>query len=324
MATRTSRPTPDPDSGADTDTDTDTDEYLPINRLAGLYYESEPAQLVRAEFAGKSDPGKVREINEDQFLVVRRRRERDLVTSSIPGELLIDHRQHAYTAAVADGIGGHRFGDLASLLAMLVGWELGGHEIKWTLKTNPREIEDWKQKATVFMQLIHRALRDESRANPRLHGMGTTLTLCQSVGPSLGVVHVGDSRAYIYRKNSLQRLTKDHTLAQLMIDLGEADPDSPEVQRVRHVLSNALGVGGADVFVEFSRHDLADGDRLLLCTDGLTDLVSDAEIALVLDAHPRPADACQALVNLALDRGGKDNVTVVVGRYEFPPEGAED
>ena len=78
-----------------------------------------------------------------------------------------------------------------------------------------------------------------------------------------------------------------------------------------------------DVFVEFSHHRLADGDRLLLCTDGLTDLVPDAEIAAVLGAHPEPDDACQALIDLALERGGTDNVTAVVGRYEFAAAAAE-
>ncbi|QDV33080.1 PP2C family protein-serine/threonine phosphatase [Tautonia plasticadhaerens] len=302
---------------------TDTDEFLPFGRLVDLHYEAEPRQLVRAEFAARTDVGKVREVNEDQYLVVRRRRERDLVCSSVPVELLIDQRQHAYTAAVADGIGGHRFGDLASLLAVRVGWELGANEIKWTIKTNPKEVDDLKQKATIFMQLIHRALKDEARDNPRLHGMGTTLTLCQSVGPSLFVVHVGDSRAYLHRDGTIRRLTRDHTLAQLMIDLGEIDPDSPEVRRVQHVLSNALGVGDGDVFVEFSHHEVADGDRLLLCTDGLSDLVPDAELGRILDAHPRPEDACKVLVDLALARGGRDNITVVVGRYEFEPDAVE-
>jgi protein phosphatase len=301
----------------------ETDEFIPFRKLVEQYYEAEPRRLVVAEFAGRTDVGKVRENNEDQFLVVRRRRERDILCSSVPEELLLDHRQHAYTALVADGLGGHRFGDLASLLAVRVGWELGGKEIKWTIKTNRNEVEDLKQKATVFMQLIHQALKAEVDMNPRLHGMGTTLTLCQSVGPSVFVVHVGDSRAYLYRNGTIRQLTRDHTLAQLMIDLGEADPDSPEVKRVRHVLSNAMGVGQGDVFVEFSHHHLEDGDRLLLCTDGLTDLVDGSELGPILDANPRPSDACDALVDLALERGGRDNVTAVVGRYEFLPDPEE-
>lgn len=303
---------------------TDPDEFLSFGRLVDQHYEPEPRQAVRAEFAARTDVGKVREVNEDQYAVVRRRRERDLICSSVPGELLIDQQQHAYTAVVADGIGGRRFGELASLMAVMVAWELGGDEIKWTLKTNPREVEDLKQKANVFMQLIHRAVKAEARESPRLHGMGTTLTVCQSVGPSLFVAHVGDSRAYLKRGGETRRLTRDHTLAQLLIDLGEAEPDSPEIRSVRHVLSNALGVGEGDVFVEFSQHELQDGDCLLLCTDGLSDLVPDDELGTILDANPRPEDACKVLVDLALERGGRDNITVIVGRYAFEtvePEG---
>ena len=177
----------------------DTDEYVSFDRLVAEHYETEPQALVRAEFAGRSDVGKVRPNNEDQYLVVRRRRERDLICSSVPGELLIDHRQHAYTAVVADGVGGHSFGELASLLALRIGWELGGNEVKWTLKSNPQEIADLRQKAHLFIQLIHRGLRAEGGANPRLRGMGTTLTLTYSIGPELFVIHVGDSRAYLLR-----------------------------------------------------------------------------------------------------------------------------
>lgn len=303
--------------------DTGTEEFPSFERLVSQHYEREPQQTVRATFAARSDSGRVRANNEDQYLVVRRRRERDLICSSVPPELLIDHRQHAYTAAVADGIGGHRFGELASLLAVRVGWDLGGNEVKWAVKMNPAEVEDLKQKATVFVQLIHRALRAEGAANPRLRGMGTTLTLTYSIGPSLFVLHVGDSRAYLHRGGSLTQLTRDQTLAQMLIDVGQLAPDSPEVRRVRNVLTNSLGVNGGDVFVEFHHHELRDGDRLLLCTDGLSDLVADPEIAGLLDAHPEPADACKALVDLALDRGGNDNVTVVVGRYEFPAAVAE-
>ena len=116
-------------------------------------------------------------------------------------------------------------------------------------------------------------------------------------------------------------MTRDHTLAQERIDAGKIEPDSPEALRVRHILTNSLGAGWESIEVDVGHHRLEDGDRLLLCTDGLTDLVADDEVARILGEHADPNAACRALVDLALDRGGGDNVTAVVGRYEFPRSG---
>ena len=146
--------------------------------------------------------------------------------------------------------------------------------------------------------------------------MGTTLTVCYTTGPELFVLHAGDSRACLYRGGALRRLTRDHTHAQAMIDAGLAAPESYATMPRRHVLTNY--VGGGRVAVDVEHHRLADGDRLLLCTDGLTDLVSEVEIAALLEAHPRPDDACRALVDRALDCGGRDNITVVLASYTIP------
>ena len=303
----------------------ETEEYLAFDELVCRFYEIEPRRPVKAEFAARTDPGKVRERNEDNYLVVRRRRERDVLMTSLARELLPQPEQVTYTLAVADGMGGHAFGDLASYLALRTGWDLGEGEVKWAVKMNEREAHDLDTKAHVFFRLIHRTLHAAAVEQPRLHGMGTTLTICYTTGPELFVMHAGDSRAYrVSRDGRLERLTKDHTVAQVLVDAGVATPDSPEVRRRRHVLTNCLGGPSPGVEVDFSQHHLDDGDLLLLCTDGLTDMVTDDEIRAILAAHPRPDDTCRALVDLALEHGGKDNVTVIVGRYEFPPEGEED
>jgi protein phosphatase len=181
---------------------------------------------------------------------------------------------------------------------------------------NRRESDELKQKAAVLFSLLDRALRTTAEAQPQLFGMGTTLTACYSTGPALFVLHAGDSRAYLFRGGALRRLTRDHTLSQEMIDAGSAEPESDAEMDQRHVLTN--WVGGGSVKVDVEHHQLADGDRLLLCTDGLTDLVSEVEIAALLDAHPRPDDACRALVDRALDCGGFDNITVVLAYYTIP------
>jgi protein phosphatase len=295
----------------------DTAEYLSLDALLGRFFEVEPRSLVLAEFGARSHPGKVRAINEDSYMVVRRRRERDVLLSSIPVELLPQAAQVAYTLAVADGLGGQAFGELASFLALWTGWEMGAGEVKWPVKINDRESAELKEKATVFFQQIDRTLHDAASERPRLAGMATTLTACYIAGPELFVMHAGDSRAYLYRGGTLRRLTKDHTHAQKLIDAGLATPGSPEERRGRHRLTNYLGGLELNVEVDFDHLGLEDGDWLLLCTDGLTDLAGEQEIADVLERHPAPDDASRALVDLALERGGRDNVTAVVGRFSI-------
>jgi protein phosphatase len=188
---------------------------------------------------------------------------------------------------------------------------------------NPDESQELVRKAHVFFGLLNRALNEAIAENRRLAGMGTTLTICYTTGPELFVLHAGDSRAYLHRGGTLKRLTRDHTVSQELIDAGLAEPGSRQARATRHVLTNYLGGPSDELNVDVIQRRLADGDRLLLCTDGLTDLVPDAEIAQVLNAHPRPDDACSTLVDLALQRGGRDNVTVIVANYSIP-ESATD
>ena len=148
--------------------------------------------------------------------------------------------------------------------------------------------------------------------------MGTTLTMALSLGTDLLIAHVGDSPAYLLRRGELHRLTRDHTLAQEMADHGQISARDVASHRYRHVLTHAIGIQGAGGEPEIRRFRLADGDRLLLCTDGLTDMVDDATIAAELRRRASSAEACRALIDLALDRGGRDNVTVVVAGYQGP------
>jgi protein phosphatase len=295
----------------------DTAEHDPVVSEASKFFESEPRTLVRVEVAGKSHPGLVRPNNEDQFLAVRRCRRREILATSLPEEILDTTDDQTYTLAVADGLGGQKFGEIASLLAMRTGWELGGDEIKWTVRLNEHEVEEMRRKAEVFCRLVEGSLHAEVRENPQLAGMATTLTLCYSTGPNLFTVHVGDSRAYLHRDGVIRQLTRDHTLGQELIDAGDADPDSPSVRRLQHVLTNCIGGSQEIVTADFDHYELMDGDRVLLCTDGLSNMVGDAEIAALLEQNPSSTDACNALVELALKHGGKDNVTVVVARYQL-------
>lgn len=303
--------------------DAPTSEFVNFLTLVSRFYEIEPRIPVVVDYGARTDLGRVRDRNEDHYLVVRRSRHREILATSLPEELLSDFEQAAYVLAVADGMGGRAFGEMASFLALRTGWDLGSGEIKWTLKVNDQETDELRKKAQVFFDVIHRTLQASTYDEPRLAGMGTTLTLAYTTGPELYVMHVGDSRAYLFRDGTLKRLTRDHNLAQHLIDAGIAAPGSSEERRTRRILTNCLGGDQSGVAVDVEQFHLNDGDQLLLCTDGLTDPVEEHEIAQILAAHPDSTEACETLVNLALERGGKDNITAVVARYSFP-EGLGD
>jgi protein phosphatase len=165
---------------------------------------------------------------------------------------------------------------------------------------------------------IDNDLREEGDKDRALYGMGTTLTAAASLGTELFVSHIGDSRAYLLRGAKLHQLTKDHTLAQALIEAGLAGAEDTSTQAMRHVLTAALGSTGKRTDPQVQRFHLSDGDQLLLCTDGLTEMVADDNIASLLLQAKSAETACQGLLDLALAGGGKDNITVVLARYRFP------
>src|SRR5262249_40026941 len=150
---------------------------------------------------------------------------------------------------------------------------------------------------------------------------GTTLTVAVSLGKDLFIVHLGDSRAYRWRRGILARLTHDHTLAQEAADRGIIRQEEVATHRGRHALTQALGDQGRAIQPQVRQLLLEDGDCLLLCSDGLTDMVREEEVAACLGGGGPAALVCQRLVDLALEAGGRDNVTVVAARYQFPPGG---
>jgi protein phosphatase len=158
-------------------------------------------------------------------------------------------------------------------------------------------------------------LRKEADGDHTLQGMGTTLTVAGALGSDLIIGHVGDSRAYLLRADSFEQLTTDHTLAQALIDAGVVNRDDPASRSMRHVLTAAVGSLGEQVKPQVQRFTLRIGDQLLLCTDGLTEVVEDGIIAQVLREAKTAQIACQSLVDLALAGGGTDNVTVVLAHF---------
>lgn len=294
------------------DLDRPTDPGL--DELAARYFGNETVP-VRAEFGALSHPGLVRTNNEDHYSVVRRFRSRDVLLTNLPSEAYAPCQDEAFALAVADGVGGAAFGELASMLALRTGWELTGKAFKWTFKLSETETGELLEMMKVYVQLIHRRVQAEAGANANYRGMGTTLTGVLTAGPDAFVVHVGDSRAYLFRQGTLHRLTRDQTMAELMVSVGLIASVDEAAQRFRNTLVSCLGGNFDKVEVETTHVSLLDGDQLLLCTDGLTDMIAEADIAAILLRREPPQATCGLLIDAALAAGGRDNVTVVLGTY---------
>jgi protein phosphatase len=275
---------------------------------------------VQADFAALSDRGLVRPNNEDHYLVVRFGRSLEAVSTNLPeGTVPARSQEVGYGMVVADGMGGSAAGEVASRLAIQTLVNLVLDMPDWILRVDEVSAEEVLLRAEDRLRRVNTVVTDQANEVPAFYGMGTTMTVAWSLGVDLFVAHIGDSRAYLLRRGKLHQLTRDHTLAQELADYGQIAQGEVATHRLRHVLTRVLGREKEGVKPEVQRLRLANGDALLLCTDGLTDRVEEGAIADVLGGPQDAAAACRQLVDRALERGGKDNVTVVVTRYRLPP-----
>jgi protein phosphatase len=278
-----------------------------------------PSTSLRVEFGAVSHTGKVRVNNEDHFLVSRMSRSQNVLVTNVPAvHIPKDVGDDAYSMIVADGMGGMAAGEVASRTAITTGLKLFQKSPKWGFKINKKEARELFDRVNSYLHEIDLELTERSEHDRSLYGMGTTLTAAYSIGVDLFIIHLGDSRAYLFRGGKLLQLTKDHTVAQAMADAGYIAQEEIRHHNRRNVLTNFLGGHGGKVKADVRWLRLRDADRLLLCSDGLNDMVDDPSIAKILAAHEQPGDAAQRLLDEALDRGGRDNVTVIVARYHVP------
>jgi protein phosphatase len=302
-------------------------EDLPAFRGAPFLFPEMPrpfSSRVEVDFGAATHVGHVRSTNEDSYLIGRTGRYWERLHTSLPaGQLPARHEENGYLLAVADGMGGHQAGEVASSLALRTVVSAILNAAHWALKLdNPeeraQEVEEAKQRGVEYFRQAHQAINEQASGDAGLARMGTTLTGAYTFGTDLFVMHVGDSRAYLHRGGRLKQLTHDHTLAQELVEAGRLRPEEAHGHRFSHMLTRVLGAGAPEVRPESAHRQLADGDCLLVCSDGLTGMVGDARIAEVLGRGEPAEQACRALVQEALDGGGKDNVTVLVARYRVP------
>lgn len=282
--------------------------------LDGRFFAAKPVPW-QVEFGAISHLGNIRRNNEDHFAVIRRKRSREVLLTNMPPEDLSLQDDESYVMVVADGMGGAAFGELASRLALKTADELVGNAGHWITQLYDAETRETQDRIQAYTDVIHQTLLDYGHSNPRLSGMGTTLTCAHVLGADVIIAHVGDSRAYHFHDGQVRQVTRDQTLAQELIDAGMPREDTI---RFRHILTNCFGGDAREVQTDVYHLRLEEGDALLLCTDGLTDLIDDRELAQALEFYATAQGACERLLRIALDRGGKDNVTVVVGRFRAP------
>lgn len=277
------------------------------------------SSLVAVDVFAMSDKGHVRTQNEDHFLVIRGGRAIETVMSNLgdskPGDLF---EESAFGMVVADGVGGEAAGEIASKQAIYTLLSLALHTPDWNFRWGPKERNTvmWRMKDR--FRRVNAALLRDAAAHTTLSGMCTTMTAVISHGDDLIVGHIGDSRAYLLHRGKLVRLTRDHTLGERLVEDGTHKPNDRLVRELRNVLMQALGSKETECVPDVHDYLLENEDQVLLCTDGLTDMVEDPLIEAVLNEAPSSRAACQNLINLALSNGGRDNITVIVARYSIP------
>ena len=287
------------------------------NEFGPLTSVDEVWTCLEVDVGAVSHQGHVRENNEDSYLVMRFGRSLENLMTNVEEDLLEqNYLMNGYGILVADGMGGVAGGEVASRLALSKLIELIVETSDWTLALQRhQDVTTVLERMTQRFLDIDNIVRKEADNDHTLQGMGTTLTVAGALGSDLIIGHVGDSRAYLLHGENLKQLTTDHTLAQALIDAGVANRDDPASRSMRRVLTAAVGSLGEQVDPQVLRFKLSAGDKLLLCTDGLTEMVEDTTIAEVLGEAKSAQTACQDLVDLSLAAGGTDNVTVVLAHF---------
>jgi protein phosphatase len=264
---------------------------------------------------GMTDRGKVRRLNEDQFLIAHLYKRMRMLQTSLPddGGELRSRGQSGYLLAVADGMGGTSGGEIASGLAIdTIRWYVTRSMPWFHLREDGRE-EELEVDLRVAIQACQRSVVDAAKSSS-FNRMGTTITMAFVLWPRVYVVHAGDSRCYVLSGSGLRQLTRDHTVAQRVVDAGIMTPEQAESAGYSHTLWNCISGGGHDVRPDVYRAELTVGDTLLLCTDGLTRQLSDEQIRSMLEAGPTAKASVEALVAAANKAGGEDNITAIAAR----------
>ncbi|MBX9928539.1 MAG: protein phosphatase 2C domain-containing protein [Gemmatimonadaceae bacterium] len=269
---------------------------------------------------GRTDVGRTREHNEDAFVVA------DLTTMN--ATLQPEVRTHVTGERgtlfmVADGMGGAAAGEVASQMATEI--VLAELDARWR-QSPMKDADTFAAAIRGATEMANVAIHRFAAEHPENRGMGTTATIAGLLGDRLYLAQVGDSRSYLVRNGHAIQITKDQSLMQKLIEAGELTPEEAEVSERRNIILQALGPEPA-VKVDLTHQPVRAGDTLILCSDGMSGQMRANDIARIVDEGPDLVTICKALIELANENGGPDNITVIAARFEGeglqPPEGAD-
>lgn len=289
--------------------DEDTAEYLGLDDECFTAFFGDGGAPLAVTVGGSTHLGLKREENQDHFLVARRLQRREVLLTSLPREDVPDEDDEAWLLLVADGMGGAAFGEVASRLALTRIWELSGRASSWLMKLHDAQSREPQVRIRLYVEMVQQAFQNARSSGLLTEPAGTTCTCAYVLGRHAIVANVGDSRAYLFRDGALRQLTRDHTVAQQLIETG-MPPD--QAREFGNVLTSHLGTHDTDVNLHVDCVRLRAEDALLVCSDGLTNAVRESAIAAELRTPGSPQEHCDRLVQLALDGGGRDNITVTL------------
>jgi serine/threonine protein phosphatase PrpC len=273
--------------------------------------------LSQIDVFGCTHRGRVRESNADHFLVASFHRAILVHAASVPAESLpaFSPDSRGFVLLVADGVGSmaHGVDGSAKVTDAIARYLVEMSEV--SLLAQPNREKEMIDRLRDTVSKAHEELQAFARETG--NGAATTITVCHYIWPCAFIAHAGDSRAYRLRRGKLQQMTTDQTMAQAMIDSGTMTKEAAEKSRFRNVLLSA--VGGQSLDLDMSVSDLERADRWLLCSDGLTKHVSDEEIHKALSSNDSSRAVCEKLQTLALERGGEDNITIIVSGARAMP-----
>lgn len=265
---------------------------------------------------GRTDIGRVRETNQDHFLIADLRKSIVIHHSSLgyDDQTQLSGATRAKLLIVADGMGGYEGGERASWMAVEGVVQYLLTRLHWPISCAASHEQHFFRGLKSALEYSQEQIRNAAGRIPEQSRMGTTLTMAWIVWPSVYLVHVGDSRAYLFRKGELQLLSHDQTLAQALADNGIIENHAVESHRFSNVLVSALGCT-ANMEPLYGRLELMPDDKLMVCSDGLTKHLSEKEIVEILSRDESAEGTCNQLVDSALEAGGTDNITAVLARF---------
>jgi protein phosphatase len=276
--------------------------------------------LTQMDCFGLTDVGRKRPTNQDHYLIADLNKSMRIHDTS----LTLDSETRVYGGSqgklliVADGMGGEAAGERACTIAVDQVTTYVLNSLAWCFRLEEDSEHDFEDHLKEALESCQKRIQTAVSTHPEMKSMGTTMTMVYVVWPRAFVVHVGDSRCYLLRNRQLDQITVDHTVSEMMAEAGQISREESRHSPMSHVLWNVLGGRSNELSVDVYKLTLEPDDILLLCTDGLYDMVPHEQLQDLLNSNTSTEVTCRKLVDLANENGGKDNITVIVSHFLSP------